>query len=117
GLGDVRQGHPAVGQEGGDGSRGGYEHVRRERLLCDRRGRAHACGTTGSGTPCAAVAARRVGILLRRRTRFLRSTLHFGLAAKDGAPILMLGHWHSALDADAYSRLWRLVSTQKSFQK
>jgi hypothetical protein len=58
-----------------------------------------------------------ISIPLRRRTRFLRSALHFGLAAKDGAPVLMLGHWHSALDADAHARLWWLVSTQQSFQK
>jgi len=58
-----------------------------------------------------------IGILLRRLTRFLRSALHFGLAAKDGAPVLMLGYWHAALDADAHARFWRLVSTQQSFQK
>jgi hypothetical protein len=43
--------------------------------------------------------------------------LHFGLAAKDGAPVLMLGHRHAAFDADPHARLWWLSLTQQSFQK
>jgi hypothetical protein len=82
-------------------------------VLAALRARSSALGRprVSSGAPGV------IGIPLRRRTRFLRSTLHFGLAAKDRAPVLMFGHWHAALDADAHARFWRLVSTQQSFQK
>ena len=69
-----------------------------------------------SGRPDRERAARRA-TCLGSLPGFLRSTLHFGLAAKDGAPVLVLGHRHSAFDADAHTRLRWLVLPQQSFQK
>jgi hypothetical protein len=41
----------------------------------------------------------------------LGPTLDFGLAAQDGAPVLVLCHRHSAFDADPDARFWWLSLT------
>jgi hypothetical protein len=49
--------------------------------------------------------------------RLVGPLLHLFLASQNGTPLFVLGHGHAALDTDAHALLWRLVSTQQSFQK
>jgi hypothetical protein len=43
--------------------------------------------------------------------------LHLGCGAMDRAPVLMVGDWHAAFDADSDPLLWRFAFSQQSLQE
>jgi hypothetical protein len=48
---------------------------------------------------------------------FVAAALHLDLAAKNRAPLLVLGDRHPALDTDPNTLFWWLGQTQQSFEK